>query len=395
MTAVFIMLLLLSLGYFVSTFTLTEKKISSSQAASVQAYYLAESGVNEAIWKLKNDAAWKSNFESSDSWSTTTVRTSALYPNASYVITVTNSSKANAAIVVTGKINLGLASSQRVIKTNIYKALGESAIGHNGEYADGNIDMSGTNLSVLNGGIFSNNNIIVNYWSHISATGDVKAVGNINVNNQSSISASSTQSSNLHPPAPDPIAMPAVSFDNAGDASSYKARASHIYTAKQFSDLLYANRNKTLTLNGITYVTGDVTIEYYNDIVINGCLVADGNITVGENTLSCIFGGRSNVTINNPGDGSPSGLFSKGRIDFELCMENFSGQAVVYANDKINVLALPNQIAITGALISRKLTLTSLWQGFTITYDPDIVNPSIGNPTYSPVITVDHWEEEY
>ena len=312
-TAMFVMLILLSLGYFVSAFTLTEKKISLSQAASVQTYYLAESGVNEAIWRLKNDAAWKSGFESSANWSATAVRSSALYPNSSYSISIQNKSKANADITVTGRISLNGAVAQRVIKTSIYKALGESAIGSNGEYADGNIDMSGTNLTIVNGGLFSNLNVIANYWSHINADGAVQAVNNINCNNSSSITAASQKSANVNPPAPSPIAMPAVSFDNAGDSNSLKARASKVYTAKQFSDLLWANRNKTLTLTGITYVTGDVVINYYNDINLNGAIVADGNITLGENDLSCAFAGRSNIAVTRPDASAPSGFFSKGR----------------------------------------------------------------------------------
>lgn len=393
-TALLVMITLLSLAYFMSAFALTENKISSSQAASVQAYYLAESGVNEAIWRLKNDSAWKSNFESSATWNTTVTRSSALYKNGSYTIAIQNTAKANGTITVTSKINLGLSSAQRVIKTTVYKALGDTIIGANGEFADGNIDMSGTTLNVVGGGLFSNNNVIVNYWSTINVDGDVKAVGNVVSNLWSTIVASSTQSAN-NPPAPAAMTMPAISFDNSGDSDSLKARATKVYTASQFSNLLWSYRNKTLTLTGITYVTGDVDINYYNDLVINGALVADGDITLGANSLGCLLGGRSDITMSSLNTSTPSGIFSKSRIDLELCLSSLSGQGVIYANDKVNVLSLPNGITITGALVSRKLTLTSLWQGFTIIYDPDVINASVGDPAYSPVVTIDHWEEEY
>jgi len=397
-TAIFIMLLMLTLGIYATSFVITEMKISDSQANSVKTYYLAEAGVAEAIWRLKNDPAWKTGFEGASNWTIDYTRNPVLYSNGSYRIEITNSEKAKGDIIVTASLNLGVNSSQRVVKTSVYKATGESVIGRNGEYADGNIDMSGSNLHVFNGGFFSNGNIIINFWSNIIADGDVAATGNIILNQSSYITASSTRSLN-NPPAPDPIPMPAISFDNASDPLSYKSRANQIYTANQFSDLLYSKRGQTLTLDGITYVTGAVDIYGSNDLIINGTLVADGNIIVGKNTLFCCWGSncfnRSSVTINNPGGGSPSGLLSKGRIDFELCMDSFNSTGLIYANDKINILSLPNSINVIGALVARKLTLTSLWQGVIITYDNAIVNAGLGSATFSPVVTVDHWEEEY
>ncbi len=397
-TSLFIMLLLLSLGLYVASFTLTELHISQSQASSIQTYYLAESGIAEAIWKIKNDTNWKNGFEGSENWSVDYTRQSALYPNGSYRIQINNYGLAKGEIIVTAYLNLTSGgTAQRIVKTNVYKALGISAIGQNGEYADGNIDISGTILNVYNGGFFSNNNIIINYWSVINANGQVGAVGNILLNNSSHIVASSTQAHN-YPPAPNPIPMPSVSFDNAGDPNSYKALANNIYTKNQFENLLWENRNKTLTLNGITYVTGDVSIKGNINLVINGALVADGNITLGENTLLCCWGlscGRSNIKINRISSTTPAGLLSKGNINFKLCLNEFNGQGLIYANDKINILSLPLKIDIVGGLIARKLTLTSLWQGVNITYDNSIVNYTLGNPQFSPIVTVEHWEEEY
>lgn len=397
-TSIFVMLLLLSLGLFATSFILTELRIAQSQAASVQNYYLAESGVAEAIWRVKNDATWKTQFEENSSWTTTYTRSSALYSGASYAISIANSANAKGEIIVTSTLPLVGGSSRRVIKTAIYKALGTSLVGENGEYADGNIDMSGAILNVLNGGLFSNNNIITNYFSVISAERPVQAVGNININWTSSITAPERHAQNLNPPAPDELAMPAVSFNNIGDSNSYKARASHIYTTSQFDDLLWANRGGTLTLDGITYVTGDASIRGNNNLIINGALVADGNITVGANTTLCCWGlncGHSHVTINRVSSTTPSGLLSQRNINFESCLDSLTGKGLVYSTDKINILSLPNQINITGGLVSRKITLTSLWQGVNIIYDNSVVNYGLGDPQFSPIVTVEHWEEEY
>jgi len=54
-TSVLIMGLLLLLATYVVSFTITEFKISNSQATATKTYYLAESGIAEAIWRIKND----------------------------------------------------------------------------------------------------------------------------------------------------------------------------------------------------------------------------------------------------------------------------------------------------------------------------------------------------
>jgi hypothetical protein len=271
-------------------------------------------------------------------------------------------------------------------------------VGNNGEYADGNIDMSGSNLAIVNGGFFSNLNVIINFWSTINADKQVQAVGNINIGSKSMLNATEIHSHNINPPEPDPLTMPAVSFDNPSDPDSYKARANNIYTASQFDTLLWNNRGGTLTLNGITYVTGDVSIRGNNNLIINGVLIADGDIELGANTLLCCWGlncGRSHITINRVGSTTPAGILSKRNISFELCLDSFSGNGLIYANDKINILSLPYSIAVTGGLVSRKITLTSIWQAMTIVYDNSVVNYTLGDPQFSPIVTVEHWEEEY
>ncbi len=389
--AMIIMSLLLFLAIYVASFTLTENRISNSQLIATQNYYLAESGIAEAIWKIKNDAVWKNNFETNPSWSMDFTRNSALYPNGSYTISIRNSALANGTITVTSRIASGQGISQRVVKTKIYKALGESVLLDNAEFADGNIDISGSVFTVVGGGIHSNLNIILNFWSALTSDREIKARNNINVSWTSTISNPNTSN------YPGYIPMPAVSFDSLSDPLSYKNRANHIYTAKQFSDLMWANQN--LTLNGITYVTGDIEIKGGQNLTINGALVSDGNIVLGANTSFCCWGtrcpGGSSVTINKISSSTPSGLMAKGRIDLELCLNSLTAKGLIYANDKINILSLPNEINITGGLVARKITMTSLWQGTNLFYDNEVITYGLGQPQFSPIVTIEHWEEEY
>jgi len=332
-TSILIMVLLLLLGIYATSFTITELKISSSQARAVQTYYLAESGIAEAIWLIKNDATWQDEFENNPSCSLSQNRASFLGINGgSYIVTIACTGQARGTITATGQIDIGNGQvAQRVSKSTISKAIGGSVLGNNGEVSDGNINLTGTTLNLYNGSMMANGNIIVDFWSIINSDDDVKATGNVNINWTSSINASSIEASN-YPPAPDPIAMPSISFDDPDDPESLKAQATAIYDEDAFEDLLWANPD--LTLDGITYVEGDIEIENDHNLTINGALVADGNIEVGKNAWCCIDPwnpcDRSNVTINQQASGTPTGLISKERIDFELCLNNFIADGLIY-----------------------------------------------------------------
>jgi Tfp pilus assembly protein PilX len=396
-TSMIIMLVLMSLGIYAASFVLTDLRIAQSQAVSVKTYYLAESGIAEAIWRVKNDPTWKNNFENDPNWSITYQRSPALIPEGSYTISINNTEKATGEIKVTANLLVGNNQSQRVVKTFVYKALGEP-VGEHAGYSDGNFDTSGAILNLFGGGIFSNNNIIINYFSTVNADKAIRAVGNINDHDNSTFNVPERFSKN-YPPAPDPIPIPSVSFDDPNDPNSYKNLADQVYTKKQFEDLLWDHRGQTLTLNGIHYVTGDIELYGTNDLILNGVLVSDNDIAIGRKSNDCCWGSDcsklGNITINRPSSSSPSGLISKRKIEFESCLNEFNAEGLIYSNDKIDIISLPKKATVKGGMVTRKITLTSLWQGLDLIYDNEIINNTLIETSYSPVVTVEHWEEEY
>lgn len=391
LSSLLVMSLLLLLAIYVINFTLTEFKISISHSTAAQAYYLAESGVAEAIWKLKNDPTWTNSFETDPLWTVSYTREPALYPNGSYTIEIINTGLAQGDIIVTGKMDLGGRQAKRVIKTTAYKALGGTTpIGDNPEFTDGNIDLSGSLLNIIGGSVHANGNVIVNFSSTLSVGGGVRTTGNILVNQSSTIDADPKTE------GVDSIPMPSISFDDPDDTNSYLRKANNTYTQSEFDNELWAHPD--LTLSGITYVDGNIEIKADQNLVINGTLVANGNIKVGKTTQSCCSGlrcGMSDITINKTAIGKPSGLIAKGRIDFESCLNSFNANGVVYANDKVNILSMPGSFSVNGGVIARKSTLTSIWQGASITYNQENLVNILGGATFSPVVTLDHWEEEY
>ncbi len=397
-TAMLVMLLILSLAIYATSFTLTERRIASSQKTSVQTYYLAEAGVAEAIWKLKNDSTWKTNFEDDPTWAVTTTRSSALYPNGSYTIHIQNTDNARGVITVTANLNLGTNSSRRVIEAGVYKAITSTVLPGTAKYSANGIDINNSKLYVTNGGMFSNNNTQIMQSSVVRVNGSVRAVNNLIVNSGALLYASSTADKHDNP-APTSTPMPAISVTNSNDPDSYKSMATrngHIYSQTEFSNLLAANQGKTLTLNGVIYVTGSITIKGSTNLVINGALVAENSMIIGQATSDCCSGSYCNgtyLTINRLNPTDATGIISMNGINFQSCLKGMNVTGLIYTANGITFSGLPNDVYVTGAIIGGNGLSVSSVKGIYLTYDNPIVLGS--DPQFSPIVTVDHWEEEY
>src|SRR5680860_1622094 len=93
---ILLMSLLLFLSLYFLNFSLTEKRISQSQTLGIKTYYLAEAGVAEMIWQLKNNETYKNNFENDPSWTETLIRNNPFGSDSgSYKVTIANSSEAH------------------------------------------------------------------------------------------------------------------------------------------------------------------------------------------------------------------------------------------------------------------------------------------------------------
>ncbi len=424
--------LLLIASYF-SIAALTEMKISDSYIKSSQGYYLAEAGINEAIWKLKNDGttldgdpAWKNEFTTEpncQNFSASFTRTNILYPNSSYTVSIKNLECAKGEIVATAKITLGGEKEvQRVVKTKVFKARNQSPVAGMGIFAGGtteDISFLAGLMNLYNGSIFSNRNLDMQLASTLNVPdGYVLTVNNIYKSLLSDINSDGMCpqkycdiwgcrdycSSGCSKCPPDSITMPMIDFDSNNPydgVESYKEKAQAagtLYTSAQFENMLWNNANLTLN-NEVTYVTGPITLRGNRNLTVNGILVADGTISIGEE-LCWIRGwfpwpcGNSKITINHT-SGKPSGILTKGKISVGLYANQINITGLVYANDEFSLASMPQSFNITGGMIARKLSLVSIWQALNVTLNDEIVREATGLPTYSPVVQVEHWEETY
>lgn len=212
----------------------------------------------------------------------------------------------------------------------------------------------------------------------------MEAVGNYNENQQATVAISGAKHAANFPPAAAEITMPAVDF-NSNDSSSLKNRATAVYTPDQFEDLIEAN--STLTLNGLIYVSGQTEIEDNINLTINGLLVVNGDLEIEQVT---------SLTVNNA-TSTASGLMTNGKMKFKDDLGDVNINGVLYATDQLTIenTSAGHTFTINGGTASRKLTITSSARLIDIIFNNQILVDTLSPTSFSPVLTVDHWEEEY
>lgn len=396
---ILLMTLILFMAMYFLSFTLTEKKIAHSQAWGAKTYYLAEAGINEMVWQLKNNPSYETSFETNPSWTTEFTRNNPFGADSgSYTVSITNSALAHGEIISTGMIDVGEGkTSQRIIKTSVYRAMGEGGVelGDNCGYADGNIDISASLVNFYNGSAYSDNNFTVNLISTVNIDTDLNVVNIYNKSGLSTVNVGGNIYAANMPKGPAAeVDMPAVDFDSE-DPGSYKNIADVVYTSAQF-DTMIAN-NSTITLNDpITYVETDVDFYGNKDLIVNGLLVVERDFQVGRKLCRGFSCGLADVTVNHT-EGEPSGILAKRKVYFYTFTGTINVNGVVYASDQLTVTGIPFGLNFNaqGGLVSRKLTITSVWSPINITRNEEIINSTLGVAEFSPVITVEHWEEEY
>ena len=443
-SALLIAILVLGLMVFLATyfisFSLTGVQMASNQKYAAQTYYLAEAGVQEAIFKLKNDSSWISAFETlptvgdpnCSSWAIAPYqRTGGIFSNGTYQITINNLGCAKAEIVATAFMDISASKiAKRIIKVKVSKAMG-NPIAEYGIFtggSSGNVNITLTNpLSVHNGNILVQNNLQVKTLSRVFI--DEKAlVGNqVQVDGSSQLNSTSTCSANMcqskcNPTTecpPTDIEMPPINFDSAGPESFLsKATISNcsslrsdgkincVFTTSEFEKVLWDHYPSIVFPTGtVAYVLGDVNIRAGQDLTIIGVLAVDRDINLGQNNcwvrseppyLRCGF---SEVSVFRPSDSSPSGLLAKRKFviggSFGTGAQSLSVNGLIYSGDQMTVSSVLAPIEIHGGIVARKIDFSSVWQAFDVYLDSDVIIDTLGVASYSPMIIVDHWEEEY
>lgn len=394
LVTILLMSVVFFLGLYFLSFSLTEKRISRGQAKGVKTYHLAEAGIEEMVWRLKHNQEYKDNFESDEDWSAEFSRNSPFGGNGSYEVSIDNTGQAEGDIESVGRISDSAGNtSQRIVKTTVYKATASSSrVDGYALFSDNDIDIFLTDVEVVTSSVHANHDI----WSggpktEFHVDNDLGAVNRFSQDGLVDVIVEGEISDSYdHSPPPDYIEMPAVSFDDVDDPKAFKNKADVVYTADEFDDMLDDSSGGALTLDDdITYVEGGIEIGQEIDLTINGLLAVNGNIRVGK---SC--GKETNLVINRSSS-SPSGLVSKGNIKFDNCFNSADISGVIYAAKDVEITNFKGEMAFEGGMYGRNIEVFSIWQGNSMKFNKEVVHNSLDVTEFSPVVTVEHWEEEY
>ena len=182
-----------------------------------------------------------------------------------------------------------------------------------------------------------------------------------------------------------------------------------VFTPEEFESLMWQHY-PDLSFPGeiVIYVSGDINIRAGQKLIVNGVLSAGRDINIGEDycwtrsEFPFIRCGSSQVIVQRPGapqDNKASGILAVRKIDtgnwLGFGVKVLDVEGLIYAGDEFRLSGVEGPIEIHGGIAVRKLTTSSMWHGIDIYLDQDIIIDTFKNPVYSPVITIDHWEEEY
>ncbi len=388
LVVVVMMAIFLLINYYLQ-FIITETKISNSHNLATKTYYLSEAGVQEAMWKIKNDNAWLTGFQTDPGWQETITRNDPFGTGGTYTVTAQNNQLAHAEITASSTIDYGQQISQRRVKTVVFQPQGLSSTSSIALLTDDDTRFTGASVNVVGGGIFANDDINLDFFSEIDLEGTASAVDQISVAWGSSLTASEKESVN-YPPAPERFDMPQVDFDSV-DPGSFLSRADNVYSTSQFNQLIINNPN--LTLSGITYVTGNVIIPRGAHLTVDGVLVLDGNLNIGTEWWP-FWDTDPSITVTDPGSG-PVGIVSKRKVHIGSYTNTANITGLIYVTDELKVDAYGVNFSFTGGIIGYKVVFTSIWLNLTLVSSPDLVIRTIGTPLTAPIINIEHWEEEY
>lgn len=403
-----LMMVLLAASYFYAGSLLSELAIARNNKASSVAFSLAEAGVQEAIYRVKKTGSTeRAQFGLQEGFSSFN-HNPALLSQGGYTVEITNSGPYVASVKSIGTYRTGSRITKREIRVGIAEAsasyAGGAIFGAGGageSIAD--LDFWAAAVNIFNGSLFSNRDINLKFGADLnieSAYTDplnpkLRIDGVLvhdDLTNQNSVldcnclieDDSDPETLQCEPPPgctaslmTTPLGMPQMNFDY------YKTQAGVQYYNNQndFKKNFPADSSKTF--DGVVYIDGTLNIDDNRNMTMNGVLAASGSISITNGQLTVA-----------PGALGFSGVLSQ--RDFIVGTEgNFNGTGLVYTSDRTEFdSSTTYSTNLIGGIISRR-TWFSGYRAVSITLDPAVINSTLKNSGESPVVEINHWEEEY
>ncbi len=406
-TVLILMMVLMGATYLYSDAVFSELAIARNNKSAQAAFSLAEAGVQEAIWYVQYDPTARDKFMNTTDGTTTFSHNPALLDRGAYSVTIQNNAEGVANVNAIGKYTIGTTrTARREINVMIAQAPPNPTYPYDGGVFGGggagqsiaDIDFRFAFVKIYNGSVLSNRDISTKFWASVDVEKTVEAGRNVDVTHFSDLDCECLIVDDGDPetlqcsenPGCAPLegvpskTMPPIDFD--GGPNSYKnqaiAQGQYFSKDKDFLDLVPKFGSETF--EGVVYIDDNLTIDWARTITINGVIATSGTLKI---SLGQLF-------INPPTGGGPSGALTQ--KDFIVgSLGNFQGTGLVYSGDRAKFDAsLLYTINLTGGILSRR-TLFNGFRNINIYTDTNIINETIGDSPETPVIEINHWEEEY
>ena len=373
------------IGALVSVSAL-ESKISRSQQESVSAYYVADAGLADAMWRLNNDQTLLAALRAGTLNNTYTAVNA---PQTGQGFTVTMTTDAGGAgyglISVDAMSNNGSFVSQRQVQSHVFSA-SAPAPGLN----TGNISvLSGGAMDINNGAgtvqlnnsdLYSRSTLDLSQAKVNLGTGKIKALGNY-TGTGGTITSGGISAANM-PPAPASVLVPSYDFTTALNSCNATYNGLDLFLMSIFTP--------TITLPGpVTCVTGDLSLLGglpfgLTNLNVTGILVVNGNF--GLNTVG---NGSVNVVFTDPGTGV-SGLAVKGATSISGGTWTMDG--VMYTGGSETIAGTPS-VTIRGGLFTGSSMVINPGTTFNVTLNTTRIANTLSTAAQPPsnVVRTNHW----
>ncbi|MFA6428310.1 MAG: pilus assembly PilX N-terminal domain-containing protein [Candidatus Buchananbacteria bacterium] len=394
-----VMTALILLGVYALNFTIGEHGISQSQSQATKTYYFAEAGINEMIHKVKSDYNTTQAFLNGSLNSSFTINRSDVLadPKASYLVTIISTGPATAQIIATSTYQIGNTVARRVIKADINKATNSTETWPSGLVAgglDGYIKFTGNNGNYTETG----GKIHANGFIQVTGNNTTVKINNGSLSAKQSITVAGNNSSIATPPpsyqstpTSTTINLPQIDFNSAATTSWYN-RANTKMTCTEFRNLF--GNNQTINLTGVTYVsncTGLTISGNNNTLNIKGILVIYGGITFGGNNL--IF--KISPETDHPENGA--GILVSGNLTINGNNLSANVNGLIYTAGNLNIGGNNPILAFKGGIVCNSADFGHNNSTLNLIYDESVILPPLAPAlnTDSPIIRINHWEEQY
>jgi len=396
-----VMSILLTTAYFFSEGLFTDLVIARNNKGASAAFSLAEAGVQEAIYRIQYDeipGGAKEKFMNSVDGLTSFNHDPALIANGSYSVSIQNNAKRSAVVTAVGYYQIGLGrTAQRQVKVSVAQApllpsdfdAGIFTTGKAGE-SNADVDIWSATVNLFAGSLLSNRDVNLKFGSTTQIESTVETGDKVTVPGGSTLKCNCSISG-APACATSPSCVPAEDVTERTipsiDFNAWKQKAigeSHYYaTQQQFKNAVLPAGAET-NLTGNYYIDGSLDIDHDRILHLNGVLAAAGSIDITPGQL----------TLNPSTADQASGVFTQ--RDFIVGTSgNIGGTGLIYAADRVQIdTSITHQVDFIGGFISRRTWFTG-FRVINITFDKIIVSNSLINPTETPIIEINHWEEEY